>query len=104
MPLPCIFGSIWISVSMVSEMYTPHHVLQTLLLVTMTISFAIHAGVRKEQVSVFQTASAFRKLSLKNSPSLQCLLPLLFCNCSSIQELAMCGEDMDPAVLSSLVK
>lgn len=59
---------------------------------------------KREQISVFQTASAFRRLTLKDSTSLECLLPLLFCNCSSIQELAICGEDMDPEVLRSLAK
>ncbi|KAK3928809.1 F-box/LRR-repeat protein 14 [Frankliniella fusca] len=59
---------------------------------------------KREQISVFQTASAFRRLTLKDGTSLGCLLPLLFCNCSNIQELVICGEDMDPGVLRRLAQ
>ncbi|XP_034235240.1 F-box/LRR-repeat protein 2-like [Thrips palmi] len=68
------------------------------------LDYTVDAGVRgrREQVSIFQTASAFRKLTLKDSSSLGCLLPMLFCNCSSIQELVISGEEMDPDILSNL--
>lgn len=64
------------------------------------------AGVRgrREQVSVFHTASAFQKLTLKDSSSLKFLLPMLFSNCLSIQELVISGEDIDPDVLSNLAR
>lgn len=70
------------------------------------LDYTVDAGARgrREQLSVFHTASAFRKLTLKDSSILTCLMPVLFCNCSSIQELSIIGEQINPDTLSNLAR